>query len=162
MWRQDGRPYSQNLFQNPFLLCVVFFVSLSSSLYCPSHSHTWFSQSVLNLFCSQDVVWYICSLLMSHHLNLITLNETNLALEIISSHPPPTPATFAGASPMHIRVISPHRGLNQSIQAPMGSAFLPSLALIELEQTIIKIQWWCVCKGLDPEIQFKKSLCAHI
>lgn len=45
--------------------------------------------------------------------------------------------TFAYISAMHICVIFPHRGLNQNIQAPRA---LLSLASIELEQTIIKIQ----------------------
>lgn len=86
-------------------------------------------------------------LLTGHYLTrLFSLGATSLELDNPESDQPgPGDNLHSHPTPRNIRiyicnahtVIFPHRGLNRNIQAPRA---LLSLASIELEQTIIKIQ----------------------
>lgn len=93
----------------------VFFVFLSSSLYC-CLTLGFLSQLSTPLLTGN---WHICSLLMS--VELITLNQTNLATR--NNLWPST--TWTGPTAMHIIVVFPQRGLKWGSQALRALLFFP-------------------------------------
>lgn len=136
MWKHEGSPCSQNLFQNPFLLHLILSLLFVYLLLCPAlHPLTRGFLSQLSISSAHWTLTRLSSLGVTS-LKPITPNQTSLA-----------PGNNLSPTSFHIHMYTcsthtcclPCGGFNWGNSSSRGSTLPPSLASIEGDRTIIKV-----------------------